>query len=321
MGEQYEVDGDLDSTLSFFKIAKDKLPLQKWKNVANKKIIKINNKSGSNDCDIISKMNTFIHQEIAEESEFIKTLRPYSAVVVNKRRIDNLHYTDIRKPTRARFGFERFDPGSWVKIIQNDYEQYGSIWTTKKGTFYLITNQPITSNFIKIVTADSLQLLRMQEYALSFFERESTQKHIQSMANIIRGHYKMKKAGIAPFEISDPRIIENDHQVEAISEAFSSVKKGGFYLVHGPPGTGKTTVITEIVRQLSKEDINILITSHTNVAVNNVMENLYPFLKDKMVRLGPRIKVPDSIKELVPETKDEHVRLLTAPIVGGTWGR
>jgi superfamily I DNA and/or RNA helicase len=47
-------------------------------------------------------------------------------------------------------------------------------------------------------------------------------------------------------------------------------------VIQGPPGTGKTTVITEIVFQLmqSNPDAKILITSQTNDATDNVLENL-----------------------------------------------
>ena len=49
-----------------------------------------------------------------------------------------------------------------------------------------------------------------------------------------------------------------------------------FCVIQGPPGTGKTTVITEIVFQLLKKNpgVKILITSQTNSAVDQVLENL-----------------------------------------------
>lgn len=47
-------------------------------------------------------------------------------------------------------------------------------------------------------------------------------------------------------------------------------------VIQGPPGTGKTTVITEIVFQILEKnpDAKILITSQTNDAVDNVLDNL-----------------------------------------------
>ncbi|MBK7566242.1 MAG: AAA family ATPase [Bacteroidetes bacterium] len=47
-------------------------------------------------------------------------------------------------------------------------------------------------------------------------------------------------------------------------------------VIQGPPGTGKTTVITEIVFQIlsQKPEAKILVTSQTNNAVDQVLENL-----------------------------------------------
>jgi len=47
-------------------------------------------------------------------------------------------------------------------------------------------------------------------------------------------------------------------------------------VIQGPPGTGKTTVITEIVFQIlsQKPEAKILITSQTNNAVDQVLDNL-----------------------------------------------
>ena len=63
------------------------------------------------------------------------------------------------------------------------------------------------------------------------------------------------------------------NQARAITNA---LKKGPLTVIQGPPGTGKTTVITEIVFQLlaTKPDSKILITSQTNNAVDQVLENL-----------------------------------------------
>lgn len=56
----------------------------------------------------------------------------------------------------------------------------------------------------------------------------------------------------------------------------NAIHKGPLTVIQGPPGTGKTTVITEIVFQIldQKPESKILITSQTNNAVDQVLENL-----------------------------------------------
>ncbi|HSW60843.1 MAG TPA: AAA domain-containing protein, partial [bacterium] len=63
------------------------------------------------------------------------------------------------------------------------------------------------------------------------------------------------------------------NQIKAIRNALN---KEHLSVIQGPPGTGKTTVITEIVFQIlaTKPESKILITSQTNNAVDQVLENL-----------------------------------------------
>ena len=48
----------------------------------------------------------------------------------------------------------------------------------------------------------------------------------------------------------------------------------GAFFVWGPPGTGKTKVITAGVRAALAAGHTVLIASHTHVAVDNVLEGL-----------------------------------------------
>jgi superfamily I DNA and/or RNA helicase len=65
----------------------------------------------------------------------------------------------------------------------------------------------------------------------------------------------------------------SSNQQKAIQNALT---KTPLSVIQGPPGTGKTTVITEIVFQIlaHKPEAKILITSQTNNAVDQVLENL-----------------------------------------------
>src|SRR6185312_209594 len=57
---------------------------------------------------------------------------------------------------------------------------------------------------------------------------------------------------------------------ESQEAALAALTSPGGWFVWGPPGTGKTTVITEAVRRILAEGLTVLIASHTHVAVDNV---------------------------------------------------
>lgn len=55
-------------------------------------------------------------------------------------------------------------------------------------------------------------------------------------------------------------------------------------MLHGPPGTGKTTTIIEIILQEVKRGSKILACAASNIAVDNIVERLaqYRFAESKL---------------------------------------
>lgn len=71
-------------------------------------------------------------------------------------------------------------------------------------------------------------------------------------------------------------------------------------IVHGPPGTGKTTTLLEAIQQLVKRDKKIVVSAPSNAAVDHLAEGL---LKSdlKIIRLGNTLKAKESIWKFTPE--------------------
>ena len=56
-------------------------------------------------------------------------------------------------------------------------------------------------------------------------------------------------------------------------------------VIHGPPGTGKTTTVVEIITQAVRAKSKVLCCAPSNVAVDNLLERLARN-KIRVVRLG-----------------------------------
>ncbi|KAL3102199.1 hypothetical protein niasHS_003608 [Heterodera schachtii] len=76
----------------------------------------------------------------------------------------------------------------------------------------------------------------------------------------------------------------NSSQISAIASAINRSRP--FVAIHGPPGTGKTKVIAEIVLQHVKKGKNVLVCAPSHKAVDNAMEACKMNGLDNFVRLG-----------------------------------
>lgn len=85
----------------------------------------------------------------------------------------------------------------------------------------------------------------------------------------------------------------NDEQ----AEAHQAMTTGGGWLVWGPPGTGKTTVIVKAVQDALANDRSVLIASHTHVAVDNVVKDLGSIVSEpaQVVRVGDAEKIDPAV--------------------------
>ena len=100
----------------------------------------------------------------------------------------------------------------------------------------------------------------------------------------------------------DPTL--NDSQKDAIRFALASNE---IALIHGPPGTGKTYTIIELIRQLVHCKLRILVCGPSNVSVDNIVERLAPH-KLPIIRLGHPARLLPSVLahslDVLTETSD-----------------
>jgi len=76
-----------------------------------------------------------------------------------------------------------------------------------------------------------------------------------------------------------------------------ALKQRELSIVHGPPGTGKTTTVVEIILQSIKAGNKILACAPSNVAVDNMLEKLINSNSSvKVIRLGHPTRMQESIQ-------------------------
>ncbi|MCA9150683.1 MAG: AAA family ATPase, partial [Planctomycetales bacterium] len=85
----------------------------------------------------------------------------------------------------------------------------------------------------------------------------------------------------------------NETQREAIRFALTA---DDLAIIHGPPGTGKTTTVVELIRQLAQQGQQVLACAPSNTAVDNLLErSLQRGLN--AVRLGHPARVAESLRD------------------------
>ncbi|CAN0469770.1 unnamed protein product, partial [Ectocarpus sp. 12 AP-2014] len=77
----------------------------------------------------------------------------------------------------------------------------------------------------------------------------------------------------------------NDSQREAVAFALATRDVA---LIHGPPGTGKTTTVVALIREAVAHGWRCLVCAPSNVAVDGILEKLVAKLggRPRVVRMG-----------------------------------
>ncbi|XP_073067096.1 uncharacterized protein [Primulina eburnea] len=161
-----------------------------------------------------------------------------------------------------------------------------------QGVVYRIKDSSITVAFDDIPEEGLNIPLRLEKVANEVTYRRMKDTLIQ----LSKGVQKGPAADLVPvlFGERPPTVSKKDikftllnsnldsSQKDAISKALSSKD---LFLLHGPPGTGKTTTVVEIILQEVKRGSKILACAASNIAVDNIVERLVPH-RVKLVRVG-----------------------------------
>ncbi|KAJ5245681.1 hypothetical protein N7489_005777 [Penicillium chrysogenum] len=162
-------------------------------------------------------------------------------------------------------------------MSKEDDEAVGELWGKKVWAIKLandVTYRRMRQTMEKMV--------KMSESEYSHFMR------------VAFGHttpLQLDTEACGPVEFTDPSL--NDSQKEAIQFALAS---RDIALIHGPPGTGKTHTLIELILQLVQRRKRVLVCGPSNVSVDNIVERLAP-KKVPVVRIGHPARLLPSVLE------------------------
>ena len=134
----------------------------------------------------------------------------------------------------------------------------------------------------------------------------TAQKEVEMLFECIHGK--------ASFGIKSGANVTIDFQNKTLNESQQLAVKGIVFndnlaIVHGPPGTVKTTTLIEAIVQSVKLGKRILVTASSNTAVDNVAKGLLDKEID-ILRVGNTLKVDDDIFSSTPEGKMQEAKEL-----------
>lgn len=168
-----------------------------------------------------------------------------------------------------------------VELVSYRVEAIGGSERIVELTLAASPASPAHVRFIAIVP--NLVQIERQLDALDTVERAVDDgplgplRALVGLCDVSRLQMLTSAAPVIASDPPDPGERLDEFQAECIAKAMSTPH---FAVIQGPPGSGKTTVITSVIRRAIARGDRVLVVSPTHVAVDNVVEKLVPKPED-----------------------------------------
>ena len=145
-----------------------------------------------------------------------------------------------------------------------------------------------TGSFRLDLSYDEISQRRQRE-ALERAEL-ATNNRLSNLRDVLLGQTEPRfSSSPAPLNLLNPTL--NRSQQDAVQNALAAEDVA---IIHGPPGTGKTTAVVELIRQAVARKENVLACSPSHTAVDNILVRLVA-QGVNVVRIGNPIRVDESL--------------------------
>ncbi|XP_030056992.1 DNA-binding protein SMUBP-2 [Microcaecilia unicolor] len=189
-----------------------------------------------------------------------------------------------------------FGPGDIVGLYESEQLATG-----------IVTH--ITQKFITVAFSEShegLNVDRENAYRLLKLANDVTYRRLKNALNTLSQYQSGPARNLinvlfshsipSPPVVTETLVFSNksldDSQKAAVSFSLSQRELA---IIHGPPGTGKTTTVVELIIQAVKQGLKVLCCAPSNVAVDNLVDHLATY-KEKILRLGHPARLLDCVQ-------------------------
>jgi superfamily I DNA and/or RNA helicase len=202
--------------------------------------------------------------------------------------------TLVKRKSPERLPWHRFKVGSPI-LLSDDNDEDGDSLTgvvsarRNESLEVAVDDWPSGDRFRLDLSPDEISRKR-QASALQVGQNASGR--LGQLRDILLGDREptFQKTVKLPAEISQ-RLNPSQHQ--AIRHALAA---NDLAIIHGPPGTGKTTTVVEVIRLLVARGERVLACAPSNTAVDNLLERLLA-IGEPAVRLGHPARVSEDLRQ------------------------
>ena len=121
--------------------------------------------------------------------------------------------------------------------------------------------------------------------------RSASRDRLADLRNVLLGENAPEFRPETPLEPLDRNL--NASQIDAVQFVLSAKDLA---ILHGPPGTGKTTTVVELIRQAIRRGQKVLACAPSNLAVDNILERLVA-AGERAVRIGHPARVMPALRD------------------------
>lgn len=157
-------------------------------------------------------------------------------------------------------------------------------WIEEGGVGIKLAPDQRTTTIMKTV----LENLHANKPLFELFEQLHSNKQTEKHAEIVQ-----------PVALNFNNKKLNNSQQQAVA---AITQNEHITIVHGPPGTGKTTTLIEAIQQLIKQEEKVLVSAPSNTAVDNIAKGLIT-KGVNVLRVGNTTKVDETVFNYTPEGK------------------